>query len=256
MEALGEYFKKGTKGAVDTQYGVALEGGGNKSAPFALGVLAGLQSAGVLEKQVGAISSVSGGSYAASYYFNRLLDRYGPKPDLDPEKVREREKYLGNADAWFKSCIPAYYANRYQILANPKQICKENPDSYDEEFSFIEHVWQNVDLMNGAFEGSLDNSDNLSFPEFLQYIRLASYSLMTSPLSTVDRVAFRLPFNVSPTKLEYKLGLERQYGYSPYDWAQLHNPVAHAYDTIRERRPSRTLAALGNVVNGQSAAPL
>ncbi|HEV2270239.1 MAG TPA: patatin-like phospholipase family protein [Steroidobacteraceae bacterium] len=59
------------------QIGVALSGGGQKSAPFEMGVLAGLSQTGVLAK-VDVISSVSGGSYAALFYYTRIAERYDP----------------------------------------------------------------------------------------------------------------------------------------------------------------------------------
>jgi hypothetical protein len=52
--------------------GLALSGGGTKAAMFAHGVLHGLHDAGVLQK-VDVISSVSGGGYAAYWYFTKLL---------------------------------------------------------------------------------------------------------------------------------------------------------------------------------------
>lgn len=52
--------------------GLALSGGGTKAAMFAHGVLNGLHDAGILQK-VDVISSVSGGGYAAYWYFSKLL---------------------------------------------------------------------------------------------------------------------------------------------------------------------------------------
>jgi len=48
--------------------GLALSGGGMRSGTFAIGVLDGLREIGILS-QVDAISSVSGGGYAASWYY-------------------------------------------------------------------------------------------------------------------------------------------------------------------------------------------
>ncbi len=76
---LKRYFRSGINGGDDNpnwkppRLAVTLEGGGSKSAPFAMGALAGLQEAGLLN-DAEIISSVSGGSYAAYFYFSRLLD--------------------------------------------------------------------------------------------------------------------------------------------------------------------------------------
>lgn len=58
------------------QIGLALSGGGQKSAPFEIGVLAALSETGTLSK-IDVISSVSGGSYAALFYYTRVAERYG-----------------------------------------------------------------------------------------------------------------------------------------------------------------------------------
>jgi hypothetical protein len=49
-------------------WGLALSGGGTRSASFSMGVLGQLQATGALDK-FGAISSVSGGGFAAYYYY-------------------------------------------------------------------------------------------------------------------------------------------------------------------------------------------
>lgn len=73
--------------------GLALSGGGTKAAMFSHGVLVGLQNAGILEK-VDAISSVSGGGYAAYWYFSKLL------------AADEQGFPIANI---FSDCIPAYW---------------------------------------------------------------------------------------------------------------------------------------------------
>lgn len=55
------------------ELGLALAGGGIKAADFSIGVLQGLIEAGVMER-VDAVSTVSGGGYAALWYFSRLLN--------------------------------------------------------------------------------------------------------------------------------------------------------------------------------------
>ncbi|HEY0207972.1 patatin-like phospholipase family protein, partial [Acerihabitans sp.] len=55
--------------------GLALSGGGTRAAYFSLGILSGLSRSGVLE-HVDVISSVSGGGYAAYWYFARLMEGY------------------------------------------------------------------------------------------------------------------------------------------------------------------------------------
>lgn len=73
--------------------GLALSGGGTKAAMFAHGVLHGLQNKKILE-QVDAISSVSGGSYAAYWYFSKMIE--------------SKRQNFAVADI-FGDCIPAYW---------------------------------------------------------------------------------------------------------------------------------------------------
>lgn len=78
-----------------TSIGLALSGGGSKSAPFALGVLEGLNESGVLN-HVDYISSVSGGSYAALYLYSRW---YAAFMHVDHALDRRSE--------FFWDCLPA-----------------------------------------------------------------------------------------------------------------------------------------------------
>lgn len=73
--------------------GLALSGGGTKAALFAHGVLHGLNDSGLLN-QVDAISSVSGGGYAAFWYFS---------------KQREAQRLGFDARGIFADCFPAWW---------------------------------------------------------------------------------------------------------------------------------------------------
>lgn len=73
--------------------GIALAGGGTRAALFAHGVLQGLNDSRVLE-HVDAISSVSGGSYAAYWYFSKQLE--ARRMGFGPEEI-------------FKDCLPTWW---------------------------------------------------------------------------------------------------------------------------------------------------
>lgn len=60
-------------GGITPTLGLALSGGGTKAAAFAHGVLHGLNGTGLLD-QVDIISTASGGSYAAYWYFSKRLE--------------------------------------------------------------------------------------------------------------------------------------------------------------------------------------
>lgn len=73
--------------------GLALSGGGSKAAMFAHGVLNGLYNEGILQK-VDIISTVSGGGYAAYWYFTKLL------------AADEQNFPVSNI---FSDCMPGYW---------------------------------------------------------------------------------------------------------------------------------------------------
>lgn len=60
-------------GGKQPELGLALSGGGTKAAAFAHGVLHGLNDSGLLD-QVDAISTASGGGYAAFWYYSKRLE--------------------------------------------------------------------------------------------------------------------------------------------------------------------------------------
>jgi hypothetical protein len=71
--------------------GIALSGGGSKAGAFAIGVLAGLADADLLDT-ADYISSVSGGSYAAYFYYtHRILPRF--RPGERDSKVTTKELF-------------------------------------------------------------------------------------------------------------------------------------------------------------------
>lgn len=79
------------------QRGIALSGGGTRSAYFNMGVLRGLHELGIL-KQMDVISSVSGGGYTASWYY--LQHFYSPeyeqkdlRPISDNDLFRHTDKF-------------------------------------------------------------------------------------------------------------------------------------------------------------------
>ncbi len=81
--------------------GLALSGGGTKAAMFAHGVLHGLHDHGVLD-HVDAISSASGGGYAAYWYYSKLME--AQRTGFDSNDI-------------FKDCFPYWWMD---ASAEPK----------------------------------------------------------------------------------------------------------------------------------------
>jgi hypothetical protein len=103
------------------EYCIAMSGGGSRSAAFNIGVLAGLSDLHDKNKDTGkdetildkvdTISSVSGGSYASSWYFARHYNEYQSEEKQTPEDDFQRELFdpAGNYQKWIadrSSVIP------------------------------------------------------------------------------------------------------------------------------------------------------
>jgi hypothetical protein len=74
----------GFTGEQRAEFGIALAGGGSKASAFAVGVMAGLADNQLLDS-ADYISSVSGGSYAAYFYYTHRIfpgQRTGPRPQV------------------------------------------------------------------------------------------------------------------------------------------------------------------------------
>lgn len=124
--------------------GIALSGGGSKASAFATGVLAGLSDHGLLD-QADFISSVSGGGYAAYFYYaHRIFPRVRPgnrplasnedlyrdcvalEPDLVTENVRQqisRINHCARLELASKAAQPAFKQQdiRYQAYLKCSQ---------------------------------------------------------------------------------------------------------------------------------------
>lgn len=235
------------------EWGVALEGGGSKSAPFALGVLAGLYQSGVLQR-TDVVASVSGGSYAAHYYFSRLID------DWEAGHPAGRD----GDPAWFRDCIPYVYHEQFSAAAGAEivpRFCSvveppkwgqtgkvadcplwevsrcpsgeaQKPASLGDAHAYWEQPLHYADLIypigswrrvGGASEwaGTLTN-----------VLGLLGAHVLTLPAHHLAHTVFSWPENFSPSREAYRSGIERAYGHTTrswqeaMDWAPDWNPPA------------------------------
>jgi hypothetical protein len=244
LEALSHYFNPSGERVGADEIGVALEGGGTKAGSFAMGALAGLHQVGLLRDRITAISSVSGGTYAASYYFNRLFDKMESYDTL--AKVFKDPSV---PDQWFRSCVPDNYQskNYFSKLDGIGNYSCHDKSKYNAErldpgrYEFIRHVWENRDLINGATEGDLDDSW-ISWKDAGHFGYVLFGSLVTVPVDVTTRTLFRWPGYSAMSDISYSMGLERDYGYSPKEWAEPPNSYfAHVQAMLTDRREKRTL---------------
>lgn len=165
--------------------GLALSGGGIRSGSFAIGVLKALNEIQMphgesLLRQVDAISSVSGGGYAAYWY---LMQNYY----LDPVKAEEHKEiksddiYQVHEDIFrTRSNIGIFGGTKYQ-----------------------DHLATTSDLIH-AYDNPLSNPF-----EDLWY---TAGQLLSLPFHWVTNGIMDWRFNISVVPLAYRQGIERTYG--------------------------------------------
>ncbi|MHC8376439.1 patatin-like phospholipase family protein [Pseudomonas sp. MDT1-16] len=93
--------------------GLALAGGGTKASGFSIGILKGLVESGQME-HVDVISSVSGGSYAAYWYYTRLVFD-------DPEFEQNKPTPDAFRQTLFLDCLPSRYMDTLGVSGAPEE---------------------------------------------------------------------------------------------------------------------------------------
>lgn len=225
LKPLAQYFgcSDGTDPASCNRmaWGVALEGGGSKSAPFAMGVLAGLQSTGILQK-ANIITSASGGTYAAYFYFARLLDRATAPPG---------EHESDDPITWFKDCIPSVYRTYFPSLSDaPVEFCQEHKAPFAYTNPFLEHapyqrqVRMGQDLLVPGQTLRQRGDSRLSSDWLAAYLNvgwLAVEHVFSAPPHWLAHGLFDWPSNFAPSAEVYRKGIERAYGHTNRSWASV-----------------------------------
>ncbi|WP_394245653.1 patatin-like phospholipase family protein [Vibrio astriarenae] len=166
--------------------GLALSGGGTRSASFNIGLLAGLNGIGFLE-DIDYISSVSGGSYAAYWYYTKLY-------------YKDNSADVNNSD-FFNLCFS-------------KSILLEEEDvecvKADKSFRFQRHLQNNsLILKKHSMKKGTDNDRN--WGHFTPIVLRSLYE----PIASNSLEFFGLNNNIYSARDYYREGLERTYGLYP-----------------------------------------
>lgn len=172
-----QYYKR------ESNWGLALSGGGTRSASFNIGVLAGLNSIDRLN-DLDVMSTVSGGSYAAYWYYSKL---YYLKDDT--------------TDDLFKLC----YSNN-KLLEDGDSDCV----TADKQYRFQRHLQNNSLILKKHSMGSGDDDDI----HFGHFIPIGFRSIYEPPVSNIFEL-FGLDNNIYSARDYYREGIERTYGLYP-----------------------------------------
>lgn len=241
---------------------ITLAGGGTKASSFAMGVLAASVTSqlelsrdptrfdGSLFWQSDAVSSVSGGSYAAFYAFSRLIRN---RPDAGKPAIEQKD-----LQRYFRDCIPAGLQLRFSpdlIAAEaarrgmPEQdlFCPtpvgaggradpEAPataraywnsnglrhDTLHQQFVRCHAdilTWQRCEFSNTY--GARRRSDTT-------YGALIGVSILSLPMAWVANTLFDWPINLSPSRIVYREGIGLSYGLEPLDARALERDIGEA----------------------------
>lgn len=192
------------------QLGVALAGGGSKAASFGMGILAGLSDSGLLG-EVDAVSTVSGGTYAAYFYFNRLVAR-----NKMPAQGRPVESdYVSNL---FYDCTYRYDSLAALSAAADRKINLCQGKGLQDAASPTRNLPQAFVRCRQDVAESMDcnaKSRKKDASEYSTGAGLFAATLLSLPFHHVANTLFDWAINMSPTRAAYAAGLGSTYGLIP-----------------------------------------
>ncbi len=219
------------------QVGLALAGGGTKAADFSIGVLQGLTEAGVMER-VDAVSTVSGGGYAALWYFSRLLNWEG-KPGSTQGAT---QPLTSNSEAgkFFRDCIPAVYVKKYldtldggqapsrhapgskNTLSGPCPMSLTNYDTdkrstfANDDVRYLNHLRGYQDIFAwdwNAFRYTQTTGDQVAAG--IDFGVLVLGTIGSAALNVVPNLLFDWDIPMSVSRWRYETGIVRAFGATP-----------------------------------------
>lgn len=204
------------RGEWPPKIGLALSGGGTRSASFNIGVLKALHELGILE-EVNVISSVSGGSYAAYWYFSQHF-------------------YMDKV----KRYIPVAEYNENDIFATSLDSGETNltdPDKYRFQIALEERS----NILSFTYDPSWWSKIQVG----LQYSVETTIQAITIPVHWVKGGLFDWEINMMPYFYYYLDGIDRTYGFVPLDYS-LQNfanarPVSKFFENINASLVPRIL---------------
>jgi len=228
-----------------TYIAVALSGGGSKAAPVAMGVLAGLDDlnllGGVADKptspRVGLISSVSGGGYAAYYFFAQAVtDRLRGVP-VWPNKTRYADLFsdamIGTENDFecddtgkkneeksvFTSALCQHLKEK-NVLLQGKWGRKRNLDETTDMLAkahprqFVVRCAQDV-FLPGKCDMTPTSQDHEVWGS--HFGLLLANVLVGAPFHHVANTIFDSGVNLSPSRYIYEYGIGTTYGATPLE---------------------------------------
>lgn len=213
-----------TNKALDKPYqiGLALAGGGTKAADYAIGILAGLHEPENknLNEKIDAISSVSGGTYAAVWYFSRLIE----ESQINAEHLGKSP--TGGFQNVFVDCLPRVYAGlaaqagaEVRSSGDP-ELCPPaasqfRPGTLNDKFRFQNHLRGFQSLFEKDFVTTEDLDKADSDRPIATLLREFAYNLPVVPVNWFANGLFDAEVNFSTSGKRYFNGIRRTFGLRP-----------------------------------------
>ncbi|MDG1207164.1 MAG: patatin-like phospholipase family protein [Pseudomonadales bacterium] len=187
------------------ELGVALSGGGPRSANFSIGVLAALHEQRILD-HVDYLSSVSGGGYAAYWYYSQLLNMPVLRDFSNASEQNEQTAFQHSKETIFSS----HPLRRNDEPTNcDMSVWATDPFCslrFRNDYRFQRHLEDRSDLLVNATKPWQQN---------IEYAAKA-VTWGAATLSTfVSDLLFDWEINANPIRRYYEHGLERTYGLTP-----------------------------------------
>lgn len=208
------------------EIGLALSGGGSKSAPFAMGVVKRFADEDWLSR-TDLLSSVSGGGYAAYFLYSRAWMR-----DAHPELLREKrtlgaqthtvprikdffadirmEKYCDGCNPErIRKDLYTFDTRRYGMLGDASPSCLRHPLDSSRHQHYVACYQDVLSARPGG------DSTNTTPRPWGAYTSGVLQTIATLPLHHFANTLFDWKVPISPTRSMYRTGIGRTYGTLP-----------------------------------------
>lgn len=218
------------RAAPNSGIGVALSGGGTRAAAISIGVLEGLQEAGLVPA-ADVVSSVSGGSYGAYWWFSRQVNA----------------AQSTDASAPFEDCLPLRY--RWTLgsrspEAGSQPLCPKPLTNFDGASDRYRHQnyirgFQDV-LAPTHFDYSTTTEDRDR--AMRNFGKVFGLSMLAAIPNFIANVLFDWQADVSPSRAIYRYGIGSTYGAEVTDCSTLQEPDRADCERARTSQPARLLS--------------
>lgn len=214
--------------------GLALSGGGSKSAAFGMGVLAGLDDLDYFAPRkddaktpkVAFVSSVSGGSYAAYFLVSQIIANHELGKDGQPPGKHSALEFLfvdalTHTKQEDKVFDEALLAGPYKVPMGADDLGNGLPDMLNRHQSVVRCA-QDL-LIPGKCSVTPTSNDKLR--TWSSNLGMLFPTLLTAPIHHLFNTLFDTGISVAPTRKVYEQGIGLTYGSTPL----------RAYEAPKER---------------------